>query len=269
MSPDPSEVSLSRPVLLGMVAPQRAIPLRRGGPGRVEFRGTEQRIARLDSRFDEALAAFGAQVQLSESIQAADPQLVLVFDALDEQIDLTQVARDLGLEILVEAEGSIEPTDEYVLKSETPRNPLIGTCLHAICFNQQTLDQLLGLWSAWKHDRALDRGYSTLRDLFAHLRDIRPWGPQDRLKMVDWDEYFAGQITNHPHAIEIELWYRRSPSARTDAQRDVSILIEQAGGQVVSSAVIDHIGYHGLKCTVPTNMLLDCQGPVGTAQWRT
>jgi hypothetical protein len=258
MSPNANEVSPSRPVLLGAVSSSRAIPSRRGGGGRVEFRDTEQRIARLDARFDEAMAAFETQVQLSESLHAADPQLVLVFEALDEQIDLTQVARDLGLEILVESERAIEPTEEYVLTSKAPRNLFIGSCLHAICLNQQTFDRLLRLWGAWKSDRALALGLSKLRDLFAHLKDVRTWGPQDRLKMIDWDDYFAGQITDHPHAIEVELWYhRRSSQARTDAQRDVTILIRQAGGQVLSSSIIDQIGYHGLKCTVPTSVLVD------------
>lgn len=256
MSPDANAVSPSRPVLLGAVSPSRAIPPRRGGPGRVEFRNTEQRIARLDARFDEAMAAFETQVQLAESIHAADPQLVLVFEALDEQIDLTQVARALGLEILVQSEGAIEPTDEYVLTSKRLGKLFIRSCLHAICLNQQTFDRLLVLWGAWKRDRAL-AGLSKLRDLFAHLKDVRPWGPQDRLKMIDWDDYFAGLITDHPHAIEIELWYRHSPQTRTNAQRDVTMLIEQAGGQVLSAKIIDQIGYHGLKCAVPTSVLVD------------
>ena len=257
MSPNANEVSPSRPVLLGAVSPPRAIPPHGGGPGRADFRNTDQRIARLDTRFDEVMEAFQTQVQLAESIHAADPQLVLVFEALDEQIDLTQVAHNLGLEILVESEGAIEPTEEYVLKSKAPRDPLIRSCLHAICLNQQTFDRLFHLWGAWKRDGVLDRGYSPLRDLFAHLKDVRPWGPQDRLKVIDWDDYFAGQITDHPHAIEVELWYRRSSQARTDSQRDVTILLRQAGGQVLSSAIIDEIGYHGLKCTVPTSVLVD------------
>ena len=257
MSPNANEVSPSRPVLLGAVSPPRAIPPRRGGPGRVEFRNTEQRIARLDTRFDEAMEAFQTQVQLAESIHAADPQLVLVFEALDEQVDLAQVAHNLGLEILVESEGAIEPTEEYVLNRKAPRDPLIRSCLHAICLNQQTFDRLLHLWGAWKRDGVLGHGYSPLRDLFTHLKDVRPWGPQDRLKMIDWDDYFAGQITDRPHAIEVELWYRCSSQARTDAERDVTTLIRQAGGQVHSSATIDQIGYHGLKCTVPTSVLVD------------
>ncbi|MGH3830882.1 MAG: hypothetical protein ACRDRS_10615 [Pseudonocardiaceae bacterium] len=106
------------------------------------------------------MAAFQTQVQLAESIYTADPQLVLVFEALDEQIDLTKVADKLGLEILVQSEGATEPTEEYVLTPKKPRDPLIKSCLHAICFNQQAFDRLLRLWGAWKRDRALGRGYA-------------------------------------------------------------------------------------------------------------
>lgn len=257
MTPPADGVSTSRPVILGTISAPRAIRPRSGGGSRVNFLNDDERVDRIDSRFEETVAAFGAQVQLAESIQAADPQLVLVFEALDEQIDLTAVAQKLGLEILVESESAMEPTDEYQLISEKPRNPFIGSCLHAVCLNQTALDDLLSLWRTWKRNQSLPYGYSPLRELFAHLKDLRPWGPQDRLKMLDWDEHFAGRISDQPHAIEIELWYRRSPQTRLASQREVTALVEQAGGQVHTSAVIEQIGYHGLKCTVPTNVLLD------------
>lgn len=251
MTPPADGVSTSRPVILGTISALRAIRPRSGGSSRVHFLNDSERVDRIDLRFEETAAAFGAQVQLAESIQAADPQLVLVFEALDEQIDLTAVAQKLGLEILVESEGAMEPTDEYQLISENPRNPFIGSCLHAVCLNQSALNDLLSLWGAWKRNQSLPYGYSPLRELFAHLKDLRPWGPPDRLKMLDWDEHFADRITDQPHAIEIELWYRRSPQTRLASQGEVTALVEQAGGQVHASAVIEQIGYHGLKCTVP------------------
>lgn len=257
MSPDVNEPSTARPVILGSVSTPRSIRSPRGGSNRVEFRSAEERIARLDGRFSEAEAAFDTQIQLSQSIQAADPQLVLVLEALDERIDLTQVARNLDMEILVESEGSIEPTAEFALKSDNPRNPFITSCLHALCLNQQAFDDLIALWRAWKRDGVLDYGYSPLRELFAHLKDIRPWGPQDRLKMIDWEDWFANQITDHPHAVEIELWYRRSAATRAEVERNVTALVEEGGGQVIGSATIEQIGYHGLKCAVPTGMLTD------------
>ena len=251
------ESSTKRPVILGRIASSKTIPSRRGGPGNVQFNNPDERVRRIDARFGDVAAAFGEQVQLAESIHAADPQLVLVFEALDEQIDLSGVAAQLGIEILVEAEDGIEPTDEFQLGSEKPRKPFITSCLHAVCTNQASFDELLRLWRAWNSTVGLPRGYAALRDLFTHLKDVRPWGPQDRLASIDWAEYFEGRIDDRPHSVEIELWYRRSPAMRTQSQQEVATLIQQAGGTVTSAVVIDQIGYHGLKCIVPTQALRD------------
>ena len=265
--PRDDTASTTRPVILGTISPPRPIIAHGGGSARVEFVGETERVRRIDSRFEETEAAFGAQVQLTESIQAADPQLVLVLEALDEQIDLTAVAVKLGLEILIESEGAMEPTEQYRLISDAPRNPLIGSCIHAVSLNRSALDGLLSLWRTWKQNQSLPYGYSPLRELFAHLKDVRPWGPQDRLRMLDWNEHFAGRITDQPHSIEIELWFRRSPQARLASQREVTALIEQAGGQVHTAAVIEQIGYHGLKCTVPNSILRDlADGNFGSVQ---
>lgn len=255
--PPEDRASTERPVILGRVTSPRTIPGRRGGGERARFTDPEERSRRIDARFDEALAAIGDQVQISNSIHAADPQLVLVFEALDEQIDLSTVANNLGIEILIEAESAITPTEEFELVSEEPRNPYIGSCLHAVCANQTAFENLLSLWRTWRTTEGLPNGYSKLRDLFAHLKDLRPWGPQDRLRAIDWDEYFAGHIDDRPQSIEIELWYRRSDQKRRQSQQEVTALVEQAGGQVTASAIIDQIGYHGLKCTVPNKVLRD------------
>ena len=251
-------VSTTRPVILGTTNPPRGIPPRTGrGGSRARFTDPDERARSLDARFEEAVTALGTQIQLSESIQAADPQLVLVLEALDKQVDLTSVANKIGLEILSETEGAVEPTAEYQLISKEAKNPYIASYLHAVCMNQTAFNKLRSLWLQWRRDQQLPHGYSALRDLFGHLKDVRPWGPQDRVKMIDWDEHFEGQITDRPHAVEIELWYRRNPQARMQSQQHVARLVEQAGGEVHTVAVIDQIGYHGLKCTVPTSIVRD------------
>ncbi|RWZ59629.1 S8 family peptidase [Labedella populi] len=57
------------------------------------------------------------------------------------------------------------------------------------------------------------------------------------------------------HPIEIELWYRASGSRRDAAQSEVQTLVEEAGGSVTASVQIGAIGYHGLKCEVPSNVI--------------
>lgn len=254
MSDQPGGASQTRPVLLGRVGQVRTIAANRGGKARVTFaeRGTTR--ARIDNSLDAAVAVLNDAVQLSSSVQAADPELVLVFEALDERTDLAKIAESLGLEVLSEAEGSMEPSAEFAMKSDHPTNPYIGSCLHALCLNQQAFRQLRTHWNTYKATGQV-RGLAPLRDLFDHLKDVRPWGPQDRIRAIDWDEYFAGRIDTRPHAIEIELWYRGSAAKRTRAQEAVSALIERAGGQVLNAAEVPAIGYHGLKCEVPTETL--------------
>jgi hypothetical protein len=93
--------------------------------------------------------------------------------------------------------------------------------------------------------------------LFRHLKDVRPWGPADRLKLMDWDTYFAGQLAGGLRSVDIELWYRQSSSRRATAEAEVVALIQQAGGSVTSTATIEQIGYHGLKARVPVSVLED------------
>lgn len=257
MSPEFPDVSRERPILLGRAGTPRSIPGPQGrSSNRVQYRNGAARTAHIDDRFDEALEAFATQVNLAASINAADPQLVLVLEAVEDRTDLAEAARRIGLEILLEADTALEPDEDYALSSIAPTDPMIHTSLHAVCANQAALGRLRGAWVLWKQSGQIP-GNAPLRDFFTHLRDVRPWGPQDRLKMIDWDEYFSGLIPDQLHPIEIELWFRRSDSARTQAENQVKTLIQSAGGRALSSIVIPEIGYHGISCEVPTELLID------------
>ena len=179
---------------------------------------------------------------------------MLVLEALDERIDLAAVADKLGIEILIEIDSAAEPDDEFELVSQGS-SPIISSCLHAVCVNRKAMTELLAMWRAWKDDRELGHGYAKLRDLFQHLKDVRPWGPQDRLKMVDWDEHFAGQLPGTMRSVDVELWFRRSADTRAQADAQVSRLVTAAGGTVLHRAIIDQIGYDGIKCELPIEVV--------------
>jgi hypothetical protein len=194
------------------------------------------------------------QVDLSTSINAADPQLVLVMEAVEDRIDLVVAAQRLGLEVLVEVDSAMDPDDEYSLRSDRPKDPVVHTSLHAVCADQTAFDRLRSAWATWKRTQQVP-GNAPLRDFFTHLRDIRPWGPQDRLRMIGSDEYLDGLLPDQRHPIEIELWFRISAASRQRAQGEVSRLVAAEGGEVVSSAVISEVGYHGMTCVVSTELL--------------
>lgn len=250
------EVSPERPVILGTVSAPRDIrPPTARESGRVRYNNVEARAQRVNGQFEALEMALGDQIQLAESIQAADPQLVLVMEARNENVDLADVADRLGIEIVSEAESRVNPDDEFELTSQRPRSPFVSSCLHAVCMNQQSLNTLLGLWRAWRRGETLPRGTTPFRDFFAQLKDVRPWGPQDRLRLIDWDEHFAGVDPDAFVSIDIELWFRASAERRNAVEAEVQALLALDGGTVTFSAIIEDVGYHGLKATLPNRLV--------------
>ena len=187
---------------------------------------------------------------MAASIQSANPELVVVFEAIDESVDLTQVAARIGFEILGEIDDAVLPDEDFPRISERVAGRSVKACLHAVCLNQSAMDEILRLWSRWRRSGQIARNYTPLGELFEHLRDVRAWSPQDRLKAVDWDEYFAGLLPEHPHDVEIELWFRESADDRQRAEDAIRSAIEDDGGVVLSTSLIETIGYHALKCRV-------------------
>ena len=96
-------------------------------------------------------------------------------------------------------------------------------------------------------------GSESLRHVFDQLRTIRTWGVTDRLRrtglLEEWRETLA--VGNAPAPFEVELWYRGSETARSDAAARVRRLVELEGGEVVSESTIPEIRYQALVGRLP------------------
>lgn len=246
--------AIERPILWGQVGPpaQFSRPARNNPKVDVPSRGRQG--DRLGSRFGDLDDAFTEQATLTQSLGASDPQLVIVFEAIDERADLEAVAGRAGLEILTEVEQDYAPDSDFPRRSVNQDLPVVG-CLHAVCVNQQAQANVLTQWRKWQRSGTVDRGYAPLRVLFEHLKDVRAWGPQDRVRATDVAAALAGMLPDTNHTVEIELWYRRSDTARQKAESDVSALISAAGGRVLSTAQVAEVGYHGMRCEIPIALL--------------
>ena len=102
------------------------------------------------------------------------------FHALVGQVD--------GLEFLADEETEFDPDEDFFVtdkrkgKKGKPRtDKLVGGRLYLAMPDVRALRELLSLWNHWQRKEILPNGWSRWRDLFASLRDIRPWGPADRL----------------------------------------------------------------------------------------
>jgi hypothetical protein len=245
--------AIERPVLWGQVSVASTYSPTTGGGAKVDVPGTARQGARLGSRFESLDDAFDEQVALTQTLGASDPQLVLVFEAIDERADLARVAELAGLELLTEAERDFDPDSDFPRRSVNQDLPVTG-CLHAICVNEQAKSSVIALWNEWQRSGNLPTGYAPLRDLFSHLKDVRPWGPQDRVRMAQIAEAVEGMLPGE-HEVELELWFRLSGTVRQRAEDEVANLIGSSGGRVLSTAQVAEVGYHGMKCLVPVDLL--------------
>lgn len=146
------------------------------------------------------------------------------------------------------------------------RDKDVGGRLYLAMPDLAALRQLLSLWDLWTAGRPMPRGLTPFRDVFAQLRTLRPWGPQDRIPdgtMAYWRE----EHQRHPDRAvrtEVELWFRRSADQRDQAGRAFHAAVREAGGAVIDEAVIPEIVYHGMLVDIPAAevaALIDGQRP--------
>ena len=111
------------------------------------------------------------------------------------------------------------------------------------------------LFEAWKRDP--ETGFpdrlAPLKRAFEHLHTIRPWGVEDRIRetglLEDWRDRLEHEQNDVP--FEAELWFRRSPQRREQAESQLRDLVASAEGQVLQQCVIPEIGYHAILGRLP------------------
>lgn len=265
----------ARPLL--SFAPPGAGPIPTGSPGfspPPRGPGAARQGTRLTPRFRELEQALAAgRVGAGVTVTEPDPELVVVFDLADSvEAFARAVQRVPGLEFLAELdEGRAEPDDDFhVVDSNGQRTASqLNETAYLVLTNTQAVTQLIRLFRNWQADEnaAFPYGLAPLRNAFRLLRDIRRWGPQDRIRdtglLEQWREEVIVVGNSGSARVEVELWFRSELSRRAAAQAQVLALIAAAGGRVRRTAVLPQIGYHALLAELPhsqVQQVLD-QGP--------
>ena len=235
-------------------------PGRRGRGRQVRVPSTDRQRERISPRIRELEEVFERRtVLLSQSAAGVAPEEVIVFDLATTVEDLVRAVRRIeGMEWLVES-------DEFDAELDEDFGPGQGTAstyqsrLYFVASNQQAFRQLLGLWRLFQaiesgSQDAWPYGMTRWREVFRHLKDVRRWGPEDRLLdtglMEDWTDRLSRGDDYFP--VEVDLWFRESPTGRERADALVRQSIEESGGQLLSQAVIPEIGYHGMLARLDT-----------------
>jgi len=79
--------------------------------------------------------------------------------------------------------------------------------------------------------------------LFRQLRNVRPWGPADRLYETGLKEEFDGRIKAGEESViaEIEIWFVRDETRRSAIESALRTLVGTEGGEVIQSACIPEL----------------------------
>ncbi len=223
--------------------------------------GAARQGARLTPRFDELQRALVAgRVNAGATVTDPDPELVVVFDLAGTVEQFARAASGVpGLEFLAELdEGPADPDgDFYTVAPDGRTDRPLNQTAYLVMSNARAVTQLITLFHAWQADEsaAFPYGLAPLRNAFRLLRDIRRWGPEDRVRetglLEDWRQTVAVVGASGTAGVEIELWFRSDPTRRAAAQAQVVGLVTTAGGTLIRTATLPDIAYHALLVDLP------------------
>jgi len=168
---------------------------------------------------------------------------MLVFEVRSSISNFAAAVRKVpGLELIDEEELDADATDK-------------APVAYLMVPDVRALRDLESLWNRWLRG-ILVAGETPWRDVFALLRDLRPWGPADRVQPDDTDvltEEITGRADTDLVRLEIELVFRQSSRLAQDREEAVSRAIVGGGGRIVSSCRIPDIAYHALLADLPAS----------------
>ena len=230
--------------------------------------GHARQAERLAPRFQSLQAAFEARrLELQASAHNSDPDLVIVFETVGAVNDFISSAERIpGLEWLAGMiEAQVEP-DEDFFSTQNGDKALSGK-LFLMGSNRQALEEVVRLWELYRAATTNDlgEGLSAWKGLFLHLKEVRFWGPQDRLDDELRQAWRFRLETNAASLkFEIEAWCFSSEAKNTAASAEVRALVGELGGRVLDERQILDIAYHGFLVEMPSHgvlLLLDGAPP--------
>ncbi|GLQ33867.1 hypothetical protein GCM10007939_01500 [Amylibacter marinus] len=126
---------------------------------------------------------------------ALAPERLLVFEVRGAISSFANAIRNVpGLELI----------DEEAFPEDDDKNP----AAYLLVPNDAALRQVMSLWRRWVSGRSMETGFTPWRDVFNTLRDIRAWGPQDRISEPErniLNEEIQDRADTDLVSIEIEL----------------------------------------------------------------
>ncbi len=153
-------------------------------PTPFHFPSVQRQAKRLTPKFSHIERAFEAQrAQLLGEPEGAIPEQVLVLETVGTVDDFYVAVKAIpGMEWLGEwDEEDIPPDSDFYY--EEKRDKKLSGRLYLVMTSQTAINELLAMWRKYETDPSvtLPHGRAKWKKMFQLLREIRPWGIQDRL----------------------------------------------------------------------------------------
>jgi hypothetical protein len=219
-----------------------------------------KQVVRLDAQLTALQQKFDRyKANVRGSVAGLEPETVLVIEIAGSVNDFRQAVEAIGLEWLGEWDIDDIPPGEDFFERNTEGEP-IGKAVKGRMFlslgNEAGMRELLCLWTQWKNNQTLPRGKTKWRDVFNQTVQIRRWDIEETLRetgMLDrWQDLLNPINPEQPIHCQIELFYRKSRDRRAKAERNISALLEAAGGRMLGSFIdMPEIAFHAVKAKLP------------------
>lgn len=239
-------------------------PAGHGGSLKIRFPSRDrqrEKMGPMFTRLRSILGRPGAATQLRDDPSSLAPERVIVFEIAGTVANfLRTVVRIPGLEFMAEYDSDFAANEDFALQDgrrgregHDRTDKAIPGRFYLAMPDVRALTELVNLWERWSRGEQLGEGFAPFEHLFAQLRDLRPWGPKDRIpdETIEFWRQESEHNPGRPIRTEVELWYRDNEARRTQASRTLAGLATEAGGQVVHEAVIPEIAYHGALIDIP------------------
>jgi hypothetical protein len=221
--------------------------------GRRQRRRLEDQYQRLT----RALRGPLGLISLRDDPSSIAPHRAIVFEIAGSVATFYKAAAKVpGLEFIAEEDFAFEADADFAMLDEEDLpdadQEVIGR-LYLAMPNDGALEDVLRLYRTWRRGRPLGRGFTPWRDLFACLKTMRPWGPQNRIPddaVAVWRAEIA-EADIQEVRVEAELFFRQAAANRTEALAGLENAVEDLGGEIITSAEIPAIAYHGALIKLP------------------
>jgi hypothetical protein len=230
------------------------------------LKGTQ--VKKFGPRFDRLkdVLSHGGAGQLRTDPQSLAPERVVVFEVADTVRSFAAaVSKIKGFEFMGEFDDDFAPNEDFAVldgragkEGKDRSEKRVPERFYLAMPDVLALKQLVRLWEIWRNGGKLGLGYAPFANLFKQLRDLRPWGPKDRIPpetIAHWQEEL-NLHPNQPVRVEVELWYRKSAYHRKTAFKQLQAKIVDVGGRVIGKSLeISHIAYHGVLVEIPAGQI--------------